>query len=96
MHAHRGRIPAVMLGVGAAFDFLAGTKRQAPRWLMPLGLEWLFRLATEPRRLWRRYLKHNPRFAALFLRQLLSRSGGESPRSREPRPFWGSRMRAGR
>ena len=73
MHEHRGRIRAVMLGVGAAFDFLAGTKRQAPRWMMPLGLEWLFRLVTEPRRLWKRYLKHNPRFVALFARQLLGR-----------------------
>ena len=72
MAAHRGRIQAVMLGVGAAFDFLAGSKPQAPRWMMRYGLEWLFRFATEPRRLWRRYLKHNPRFVALFARQFLS------------------------
>ncbi len=72
MAAHRGRVPAVMLGVGAAFDFLAGVKPQAPRWMQNAGLEWSFRLATEPRRLWRRYLKHNPRFAALFARQLLA------------------------
>lgn len=72
MAAHRGRIPAVMIGVGAAFDFLAGTKPQAPRWMQRSGLEWLFRLATEPRRLWRRYLKHNPRFAIMFARQLLA------------------------
>jgi N-acetylglucosaminyldiphosphoundecaprenol N-acetyl-beta-D-mannosaminyltransferase len=71
MAAHRGRIPAVMLGVGAAFDFLAGVKPQAPRWMMRAGLEWLFRLATEPRRLWRRYLIQNPRFVLLFLMQLL-------------------------
>jgi N-acetylglucosaminyldiphosphoundecaprenol N-acetyl-beta-D-mannosaminyltransferase len=70
MAAHRGRIPAVMLGVGAAFDFLAGAKRQAPRWMMRAGLEWLFRLATEPRRLAGRYLKHNPRFLVLFVAQL--------------------------
>jgi len=68
---HRGLIPAVMLGVGAAFDFLAGSKRQAPRWMMRNGLEWAFRLASEPRRLAVRYLKHNPRFVALFLLQLL-------------------------
>ena len=74
MAAHRGRIPAVMLGVGAAFDFLAGTKPQAPRWMQQAGLEWLFRLLTEPRRLWRRYVKHNPRFLALALRQLLRMS----------------------
>ncbi len=71
MAAHKGRVNAVMLGVGAAFDFLAGTKRQAPRWMMRMGLEWLFRLGAEPRRLWRRYLKHNPRFVVLFAMQLL-------------------------
>ena len=71
MAAHRGPVPAVMLGVGAAFDFLAGVKPQAPRWMQDHGLEWTFRLATEPRRLWRRYLKHNPRFAALFAVQVL-------------------------
>lgn len=71
MAEHRGRIPAVMLGVGAAFDFLAGTKPQAPRWMQDSGLEWLFRLATEPRRLWRRYLRHNPRFAFLAVKQIL-------------------------
>lgn len=71
MAAHRGRLPCVMLGVGAAFDFLAGSKPQAPRWMMRAGLEWVFRLATEPRRLWKRYLKHNPRFVVLFALQLL-------------------------
>jgi N-acetylglucosaminyldiphosphoundecaprenol N-acetyl-beta-D-mannosaminyltransferase len=71
MAEHRGRIQAVMIGVGAAFDFLAGSKRQAPRWMMPIGLEWLFRLCTEPRRLWRRYLKQNPRFIWLLLAQLI-------------------------
>jgi len=71
MAEHRGRVPAVMLGVGAAFDFLAGTKPQAPRWMQNAGLEWMFRLATEPRRLWRRYLRHNPRFAFLAVKQIL-------------------------
>lgn len=70
MHAHRGHIPVVMLGVGAAFDFLAGAKPQAPRWMQASGLEWTFRLATEPRRLWRRYLKQNPRFLLLALAQI--------------------------
>jgi N-acetylglucosaminyldiphosphoundecaprenol N-acetyl-beta-D-mannosaminyltransferase len=70
---HRGRIPAVMLGVGAAFDFLAGSKSQAPRWMMRNGLEWVFRFASEPRRLASRYLKHNPRFVVLFLHQLMKR-----------------------
>lgn len=71
MHAHREKLPCVMLGVGAAFDFLAGAKPQAPRWMQSIGLEWLFRLSTEPRRLWRRYLRHNPRFALLAFAQLL-------------------------
>ncbi len=71
MAEHKNRIPAVMLGVGAAFDFHAGRVRQAPRWLQAAGLEWAFRLAMEPRRLWKRYLRHNPRFVGLFLLQLL-------------------------
>jgi N-acetylglucosaminyldiphosphoundecaprenol N-acetyl-beta-D-mannosaminyltransferase len=71
MAAHKGRVQAVMVGVGAAFDFLAGAKPQAPRWMMPCGLEWVFRLYTEPRRLWKRYLKHNPRFLIFFAFQLV-------------------------
>jgi len=71
MRAHKNRIRAVMLGVGAAFDFHTGRVRQAPRWMQVIGLEWLFRLLMEPRRLWRRYAKHNPRFVVLFLMQLL-------------------------
>lgn len=71
MAEHRGKINAVMLGVGAAFDFHAGVKPQAPAWLQRLGLEWLFRLLTEPRRLWRRYLIHNYRFAFLAMKDLL-------------------------
>jgi N-acetylglucosaminyldiphosphoundecaprenol N-acetyl-beta-D-mannosaminyltransferase len=63
MAEHRARISApVLIGIGAAFDFHAGLKRQAPRWMQRSGLEWLFRLATEPRRLWRRYLRNNPLF----------------------------------
>jgi N-acetylglucosaminyldiphosphoundecaprenol N-acetyl-beta-D-mannosaminyltransferase len=71
MASHKGRVNAVMLGVGAAFDFLSGVKRQAPAWMQRAGLEWLFRLASEPRRLWRRYAYHNPRFVALFAGQYL-------------------------
>jgi N-acetylglucosaminyldiphosphoundecaprenol N-acetyl-beta-D-mannosaminyltransferase len=71
MAMHRGSIPAVMLGVGAAFDFHTGRVRQAPRWMQMMGLEWAFRLAMDPRRLWKRYVKHNPRFVVLFLLQLL-------------------------
>jgi len=70
MAAHREALPCVMLGVGAAFDFLAGSKRQAPGFLQRAGLEWLFRLASEPRRLWRRYLIQNPRFMFYFAREL--------------------------
>ena len=70
MSQHRGCVRAVMVGVGAAFDFLAGVKPQAPRWMQRSGLEWLFRLASEPRRLWRRYLRHNPRFLGFFTLQL--------------------------
>jgi N-acetylglucosaminyldiphosphoundecaprenol N-acetyl-beta-D-mannosaminyltransferase len=75
---HHGRIPAVMLGVGAAFDFLAGSKRQAPRWMMRNGLEWVFRLGSEPRRLAGRYLKHNPRFVVLFLHQWMKGGGPDA------------------
>jgi N-acetylglucosaminyldiphosphoundecaprenol N-acetyl-beta-D-mannosaminyltransferase len=73
MAGRKGKVQAVMLGVGAAFDFLAGRKRQAPKVLQRLGLEWLFRLVNEPRRLWRRYLYRNPRFVALFVVQLIGR-----------------------
>ena len=69
MASHKGSVNAVMLGVGAAFDFIAGVKPQAPAWMQGVGLEWLFRLATEPRRLWRRYAYHNPRFVALLAGQ---------------------------
>lgn len=72
MAAHRGAVNGVMLGVGAAFDFLAGVKREAPIWMQRAGLEWCFRLASEPRRLWRRYAYHNPRFVALLLGQYLT------------------------
>ena len=73
MASHRGRISApVIIGVGAAFDFLAGTKRQAPRWMQRSGLEWLFRLATEPRRLWRRYAYIVPGFVLLSLREMVA------------------------
>ena len=61
-----------MVAVGAAFNFHAGHIPQAPRWMMRCGLEWLFRLIIEPRRLWRRYLLGNPRFALLVLRQMLT------------------------
>ena len=79
MAAHAGEkdieddraLSCVMFGVGAAFDLLGGKTSSAPRWMQDLGLEWAYRLAHEPRRLWRRQLKHNPRFVVLFLAQLL-------------------------
>jgi N-acetylglucosaminyldiphosphoundecaprenol N-acetyl-beta-D-mannosaminyltransferase len=61
----------IFIGVGAAFDFLTGRVRQAPRWMMQLGLEWLFRLFQEPRRLWRRYLIYNPLFVVRAAGQLM-------------------------
>ncbi|HZI31587.1 MAG TPA: WecB/TagA/CpsF family glycosyltransferase [Candidatus Binatia bacterium] len=59
----------LMAGVGAAFDFHAGRMQQAPRWMQRCGLEWFFRLCSEPRRLWKRYLRNNPRFILKFLGQ---------------------------
>lgn len=72
MAAHRAQLTApVLIGVGAAFDFLTGRKPQAPRWMQRAGLEWFFRLLTEPRRLWRRYLINNPLFVAFVVLELL-------------------------
>jgi N-acetylglucosaminyldiphosphoundecaprenol N-acetyl-beta-D-mannosaminyltransferase len=66
----RERLDApVLIGVGAAFDFHAGLVAQAPHAMQRYGLEWLFRLAQEPRRLWRRYLRYNPRFVVGFAAQ---------------------------
>lgn len=74
MYEHRDRINVpVMIGVGAAFDFLAGTKPQAPRWVRDNGFEWLFRLITEPKRLWRRYLVDYPLFVYYVLVELVSK-----------------------
>jgi N-acetylglucosaminyldiphosphoundecaprenol N-acetyl-beta-D-mannosaminyltransferase len=71
MVAMRPQLEApVLIGVGAAFDFHAGLVRQAPNFIQDAGLEWAFRLANEPRRLWRRYTRYNPRFLAAFARQL--------------------------
>jgi N-acetylglucosaminyldiphosphoundecaprenol N-acetyl-beta-D-mannosaminyltransferase len=75
MAAHRGRVKAVMIGVGAAFDFHAGIVSRAPVWMRENGLEWLHRLGSEPRRLWRRYLVTNTLFIVGAIRQLLGRRG---------------------
>lgn len=66
------QIPAVLLGVGAAFDYHAGTLKRAPVWMQKIGLEWLYRLMAEPRRLWRRYLVTNALFIAYALRDSLT------------------------
>ncbi len=71
MAEHKDKINAVMLGVGAAFDFYAGNISEAPDWVRKIGLEWLFRLIQEPRRLWRRYILLNPHFTWLAILQLL-------------------------
>lgn len=71
MAAHKNKLSAVMLGVGASFDFYAGNVKESPEFLGNLGLEWLYRLTQEPKRLWRRYLILNPRFMWLAILQLL-------------------------
>jgi N-acetylglucosaminyldiphosphoundecaprenol N-acetyl-beta-D-mannosaminyltransferase len=71
--------PAVVVGVGASLDFLAGAVRRAPRWMSRAGLEWLFRLWQEPRRLARRYLLRDPRFLPILARTALE------PRARRVR-----------
>src|SRR4051794_39165112 len=72
----RDRVDApILAGVGAAFDFHAGLVPQAPNWMQAVSLEWTFRLAQEPKRLWRRYARYNPLFVWSFLRQLLRGEG---------------------
>lgn len=65
--------PAVSFGIGASLDFIAGKARRAPRWMSERGLEWLYRLLSEPRRLWRRYLLRDPKFALIVWRELIGR-----------------------
>jgi len=84
MNQNRAQLSVpVMLGVGAAFDFNCGKSRQAPRWMRENGLEWLFRLTTEPKRLWRRYLLLVPKAPSLALLE----SAGLLPRTRKPIPL---------
>lgn len=71
MARHRGKINSVMIGVGAAFDYHAGTIKRAPLWMQNSGLEWLHRLMSEPRRLWRRYFVTNTLFVLKATRQIL-------------------------
>lgn len=72
----------VALGIGASLDFVAGTARRAPRWISRLGLEWLYRLLREPRRLWRRYLVRDPAFLGILWRQLRARRRALAARRR--------------
>ena len=69
MADHMNKLSCVMIGVGAAFDFVSGTKKKAPRFIQKIGMEWFFRLISEPKRLWKRYLMQNPRFIVFFIRQ---------------------------
>ena len=71
--------PAALIGVGASLDFLIGRLSRAPRWMSRSGLEWLYRLAREPRRLWRRYLLRDPAFVRIVLRQLWTRPTAPTP-----------------
>jgi len=81
MHEMRPRLAAPLLaGVGAAFDFHAGLVSQAPPWMQRAGLEWAYRLSREPRRLWRRYARYNPRFVAAFAAQYVRHLRGQPPR----------------
>jgi exopolysaccharide biosynthesis WecB/TagA/CpsF family protein len=77
---HRGRVAAPMLAVGAAFDYIAGNLPRPPRYLQRAGLEWLFRLSHEPRRLFRRYLVHNSLFCLMLAREVLQKRGQASTR----------------
>jgi N-acetylglucosaminyldiphosphoundecaprenol N-acetyl-beta-D-mannosaminyltransferase len=74
MAEHRVSLNCVMIGVGAAFDFISGRKKTAPRWMQIIGMEWFFRFICEPKRLWRRYLIGNPRFLYHFFKQFAFRS----------------------
>jgi exopolysaccharide biosynthesis WecB/TagA/CpsF family protein len=85
--AHRDELPFPIVCVGAAFEFHAGTLRQAPPWMQRAGLEWLFRTLMEPRRLWRRYAKHIPIFVILIARQFI--------RQQLARPSRGTRVTMG-
>jgi N-acetylglucosaminyldiphosphoundecaprenol N-acetyl-beta-D-mannosaminyltransferase len=80
MADHRGRVDAVMIGVGAAFDFHAANVVRAPRWMQHSGLEWLFRLCSEPRRLWKRYLLTNAMFVGKVAKQWLAAAGRSDAR----------------
>ncbi len=85
-HAHKGRVPAVMLCVGAAFDMHAGKVQRAPAWMQRAGLEWVHRAMSDPKRLWKRYLTTNPRFIGLVALQLLGLRQFGTPLETSKRP----------
>ncbi len=92
---HRGKVDAAMLAVGAAFDFGAGLKSRPPEIIQRFGLEWAWRLASEPKRLWRRYLNTNSRFLALLSQAMFGRlTGAESPAIPTPAPLEGAVTRS--
>ena len=78
--------PAVLLGIGASLDFIAGVSRRSPPWMSRMGLEWLYRLGTEPRRLWRRYLLRDPKFLAILAKTALQARRGRGGRDAGDRP----------
>lgn len=83
MNMHKGKINGIMMGVGAGFDFHAGTIKRAPKWMQKIGLEWLYRLSQDPERLFKRYLVTNTKFIwYLFIQRLFGKEdiGGESER----------------
>ncbi|MCP3103024.1 WecB/TagA/CpsF family glycosyltransferase [Myxococcus sp. K15C18031901] len=69
--------PTVAIGIGAGLDFIAGTVKRAPQWISNAGFEWLYRLANEPKRLWRRYILNDSRFATILAREFWQRTGGK-------------------
>lgn len=89
MARQRGVVNAVMLGVGAAFDYHAGTVKRAPLWVQHIGMEWLYRLASEPGRLWKRYLVTNTIFVVAAARQLYSGNRGLTPEQGQARSITG-------
>ena len=85
MYHHKGRLNAVMVGLGGVFPIFAGQKKWAPAWVQKNGLEWLYRLLQEPKRLWKRYAKTIPLFLLLAFKQLVKVKLGLEPRFGPPR-----------
>ena len=95
MHEHKDRLQVpVVVGIGAAFDFLSGRRKQAPSWMREHGLEWFFRLLQEPRRLWRRYLINGSKFVIYVLLDTLRLKNFEASGSRLPERRPGRQARA--